>query len=439
MASALALVLTAAVSAQAADYYVSANRGKGRKGTKEKPVKNIGNLLKKLQPGDTIHIAGGEYQGKSDAGWVEINIPVNIIGGYNDDFSARDPWGAHRTVLVGTNKSENYKNAIRLRINLDTWNRDKRLEFVRAKQNTEYPIVIDGLIIDNAGRNRYKSEQQNLILRKANPATGDNPTPDGPGLAVGSSIYSPITVQNCVVINCGPTQGALSVTVARGGSATIRNNLIVNNTGVGLFARTSHHPGDDTDVARFTITNNTVLFTEKYDAYGGIGGYAFQLDAAVKADVQHNVFAYSDQCGVYNPSKSSVKELTLAYNLVYGSLVADMIEFDTKMPVDTWEDDSDEISDDSEENVGTEISVPVTPEWLGKYFARAIIDRNAAEADVQAADSKVNELRKILGLPQQAPDMNLDSDVWLPRISLEEALRAGESKYAGEYGCQKPQ
>ncbi|MEM7585551.1 MAG: hypothetical protein AAF560_19325, partial [Acidobacteriota bacterium] len=103
-----------------------------------------------------------------------------------------------------------------------------------------------------------------------------------------------------------------------------------------------------------------------------------------------------------------------------------------------WEDDSSRLSYESVGNVGTPINVPIPSEWLEKYFARAVIDRAAAEADVKASASLVNELRSILELPQRAPDLNLDSDVWLPHMDLEAALAAGLSRYAGEFGSAKP-
>lgn len=431
-------LLLGCATAGAADFYVSANLGKGRKGTKEEPVKNIGNVLKDLAAGDTIHVAQGVYTGMSDAGWVSIEVPVKIIGGYDDTFSKRDPWGAHQTVLSGDNKSANYKNEIRLRIDLSKFNREKKMEFHRAGKPTVYDVVVDGIIVDNAGRNRYSDDKKLKIVRKANPKTGENPTPDGPGLSVMAPIFGTATVQNCVVVNCAPTEGALTVTGNEGGKLTVKNNLVVNNTGVGLFCRTAFNPSADKDVAEFEVANNTVLFSEKYDAFGGINGHAFKLDAAVKINAQFNVFAFSDQAGVFNAAKSKVKKLTLANNLVCANQLADMVEIDTKIPVKEWEDNAQELSRESEGNAGTLFKVPVAADWLGVYMARNIIDRNAAEADVKAEKTRINEWRSILGLPLQAADLNVDSDVWLPQLPLDQALKAGEQPYLEKYGCKKP-
>jgi len=54
-------------------------------------------------------VDAGTYLGKGKSGVDRITIPVSIIGGYSDDFAARDPWGKNRTVLSGKNKTKSYK------------------------------------------------------------------------------------------------------------------------------------------------------------------------------------------------------------------------------------------------------------------------------------------------------------------------------------------
>lgn len=432
------LVFCAANIASAKDYYVSANRGKGRRGTKEKPSKNIGNVMKKVVAGDTIHVAQGTYLGRSKVGSLIIEVPVNIIGGYNDDFSKRDPWGAHKTILSGENAyGGNFKTTGRLVIKLDKWNRSKKMEFHRAKKIEKFSVLIDGIIVDNGARNRYKSDKELCIVRKASPKLAKGPTPSTAGISVTAPIHGQATVRNCVVMNCGPTQGALSVWGAQGSKQLIENNLCINNTGVGLYAHTSYHSRKKEGVTEFVIKNNTIVFTSKYDSYGGIGGHAFQLDGVTKIVATNNVFAFSDACGVYNPSKSSLKELTLAKNWVVGNLKGDMTEFDTLIDVDAWEDDTDELSDDSEDNIGDDLKLPVSKEFLKFHLSRVIIDRNKKEEGMSATKSKANEARKMLGLPLQAGALKVDSDVWLPRIKVDDALKAGLANYKG-HGCSKP-
>ncbi|MEM7384628.1 MAG: hypothetical protein AAF514_06750 [Verrucomicrobiota bacterium] len=63
-----AAMLTIHSTTEARDYYVSAAKGKGKKATKEKPAKDMGNIISRLVPGDRVHIAGGTYLGRGANG-----------------------------------------------------------------------------------------------------------------------------------------------------------------------------------------------------------------------------------------------------------------------------------------------------------------------------------------------------------------------------------
>lgn len=422
-AIALLLLCLGASGAFADDYYVSASTGKGKKGTKEEPAKDIGNIADKLKPGDTVNMAGGIYLGKADTGRDEILVPVKIVGGWDDTFSKRDPWGATRTVLSGDNKSKNFAKEARLEIDLQKYKGDPA------------EIVVDGIIVDNAARNRYAGDGDR-VLRKADPKSGENASPETAGIRVQAGKGCTVTVQNCVVLNCAPTQGALAVWGAQGSKAVVRNNLVVNNTGNGIDANTIWHPRDGREMSEFTIENNTVLFTWKHDPYETFGGYALSVDADAVLTIRNNTFAFSDICGFYNAKQA--KQVTLADNLFRGNLQADMIEFNMKLDCVKFEDDASLLTEASTGNVAEEITVEMPKAWALKYAARTLIDRNAAEADVKVVQNRANEWRKMLGLPLEGTDVKADSDVWLNRLGLDDALKAGAKKYAGKYGCETP-
>jgi hypothetical protein len=433
IAAAFVVTLSFTSVAGATDYYVSAARGKGRKGSKDKPCKDIGNVIKKLQPGDTIHVAQGVYLGKSESGHDWIKVPVSIVGGYDDSFTKRDPWGDHKTVLSGVNTSKNYQNKARLFIDLSKWNKVYGSKRIMEK----FDIVVDGLIIDNGARNGFKKPSNLLISRKANPKTGANATPDRPGIQVMAQDGASATIQNCVVMNCGPAgMGALQIAGQEKSKCVVRNNLVINNTGYGIFCKSLYHPRDGKGLPTFAVENNTVLFTEKYDAFGTTGGCSFMADSDAVCVIKRNLFAYADQYGAQVKGKTG--DFTYLENCVTANLKGDLLEFDTVIAVDAWEDDTEVISEDSVDNVGGEVKVPVSAEWSEKYFKRAVIDRNAAEADVKAKDSKMNALRGMLGLPKQAPTLKLDSDVWLPLMSLEDAMTCSKGDIREGYGCKTP-
>ena len=154
------------------DFYVS-TKGKGKKATKEKPAKDLGNIIKKLSPGDTVHIASGTYLGRGKNGSNVILVPVSIIGGYDETFTKRDPWGATKTIFSGDNLSKNYVATAGLMIDL-----------MKYKDDAIHPILVDGIIVDHGARNRYKTAEQHMITMLANPKTGEMPTPSLGGLVV---------------------------------------------------------------------------------------------------------------------------------------------------------------------------------------------------------------------------------------------------------------
>ncbi len=86
------------------DWYVSKTTGTGKLGIKEQPAKDLGNIIYLLEPNDRIHTAEGVYMSKGKRGPDEINVPVQIFGGYDVTFTKRAPWTEHKTIFTGTNE-----------------------------------------------------------------------------------------------------------------------------------------------------------------------------------------------------------------------------------------------------------------------------------------------------------------------------------------------
>ncbi len=434
----VAFFLLIAGNAFARDFYISSERGKGKKATIKKPAKDLGNIIKKLNPGDTVHIAVGIYMGKGSNGCDVIKVPVSIIGGYSQDFSARDPWGKFKTVFAGDNRTKNYKVGSRLMIDL------KKYEYHKGGGKDMPGIVIDGIIIDQGPQSRYKDDAKTLLVRKASPKTGENPTPDRGALKIiagrtkNRSGAWGITVKNCVIMNSAPTQGAMSISGYRNSKVTIHNNLVINNTGTGIYAGSKWSGSDEKSAPVFTITSNTVLFTEKYDAFAqGFSGNSFKNDATVIAELSNNVLAFADRNGIQKQGKWP---LLLKDNIVVGNVQADYWETsgDQKIEIENIEDEAEYLHEDSTGNLSDKIKIPVSGEWARLYAGRVLIDRNAAAADVTARRTKINALRGILGLPVQAENLKVDSPVWLPIMKVDDAIRAGLKKYRDKYGCNRP-
>jgi hypothetical protein len=414
----LALAL-AAPPALATDHYVSIGRGKGKDATKEKPAKDLGNILAKLQPGDTVHIAEGTYLGRDESGSDSVPVAVKIIGGYADDFSKRDPWGAHKTLFTGTSA---ISGSTQYRLIIDAG-------------ACPSEVVVDGIVFDNGPRNHFKDEKALMILRKADAQKGLNATPESGALKMDLGANCKGLVQNNVVLNTAPTGGAIQVKGGQDARATVRNNLVVNNTGEGIFVQSSWKPRDGKGLPQFTVERNTVLFSWKHDPIATYGGNSLKMDQEVGLVATNNVFAFGDYGGVDNIKKA--RGITLKDNLFVGHRLYDYREFNTSVKVSELEDEADELKDSSG-NVSKAVNFPVGERFANLYAARKEVSRAEVDAKAKVSNSGANAIRSMLGLPLQAGGVALDADTFLPRIQLDEALPAGLSAYEGTFGCSKP-
>jgi hypothetical protein len=417
-------------TAHAREFYISAKRGRGKKATKSKPAKDIGNIIKKLKPGDTIHVAEGTYFGRGRSGTNVITVPVKVKCGYSDDFTKRDPWGKHQSVLTGDNTSKNWKSTWTLGIDLMKY-RDKEMP----------KVVVDGCIFDNGGRNNYKSDKNYALLRRATPSKGRMPSPDSPALMVRVSKtrnYSAawdVDVRNNVVVNSA-SRTPLAVSGYKNSVLDLSNNCVVNSSG-GIYFGTKYRPRDGKNIVRGKVHNNTVLFSWLYDSMtSNYSGYGLKCDPDTYMSVKGNVFGVSQYVAVDNTSKC---KMALNNNLIFASRQADYIEFNTMMALKDIEDEADLLDDSSGGNVSGTPTIAVSKGFRELMASVVIPNRAKIESKVKAANSGANALRRIFGLPLQAGTVKGPKvPVWLPRMSVSDALRACRSRYQGRYGSKKP-
>lgn len=399
------------------NYYIAPN-GHGRTASKEQPAKDLAAVIMKLQDGDVVHIAGGIYKSKSGRGSDVIGVSVSIIGGYSPDFSSRDPWGEHKTIFTGNNTYLTGLTTSRLRIN----------------GNANAPVLIDGIIIDNGPRNHYKTEKKQLLLRNASAKNGKNPSPESPGIKVFmKGVGTSVTIQNCIIMNTAPTQGALDVQLGKDGEAIIKNNLIVNNTGEGIMAKTNWHGDTPKNYATYLIENNTILFNWKHDAIASYGGNSLMMDTRVNLTAINNIFGFGDFGGVNNIKKC--EHLILKNNNFFGHKKYDF--FDTSaMNVVDMIDYADYLKD-GEGNVSEPVNLPLNKNWGTLYAARKDISRAEVDASSTVSNSAENQIRGILGLNKQGSSVSLDASIWLHQMQVDDAVKLGEQQYNNR-GCQKP-
>jgi hypothetical protein len=411
---------------QGRKWYVSKSTGSGQLGTKEKPAKDLGNIIHHLKPNDIIYIAEGIYLSKGKRGADEINVPVQIYGGYDTSFTTRDPWDKHKTIFTGVNE---YMKLTTPRLYI-------RTDQLRNKNGKKFQggiIVVDGIIVDNGPRNRYHHNKGFAIRRQASPKSGQNPSPESGGIVIVGSKFTNIAVQNCVVMNTAPTEGAISIRVFQGGKGIIQNNFCINNTGYGLQARTGYMGSDINIIPKFNIKNNTVLFTWKHDPIASYGGDGLALDQNLIAVVENNTFGFGHMGGIY----SKGADLTLNNNLFTGNLKYDYKEINSKMRVADILDESEKLNPNSSGNETLLVKIPVGERWAKIYANRTELSRAEVDASVSVSNSGANQLRSMLGLNLRGTDVKMDVEIFLPKLTIDEALPAGQFPWNGK-GCQIP-
>ncbi len=417
-------ILILGTHAHAKDWYVSANRGTGREGTRASPVRDLGIISSQLQAGDKVFIATGRYLGRGENGADKITVPIEIQGGYADDFSSRDPWKAFKTVFSGSNKSDNFSTETRLSI--DTSSYSTNLETKAHK------VVVEGIIFDNAERNTYANASQNKIIRKGNGS--DKPSPESGALSITTGFNGDILVRNNIALNTAPTVGVFAFFPGKAAKVDILNNSAVNNTGVAYHLSKSYFSDNENDYPRFNMQNNVAIFTQKYDPFATFGGSSVMLEAGTKVALLNNVFAMNDFYGIDNARRA--KNVTLKDNLFMGNLVSDYLEFNTKVKLSAIQE-IPELLSVATGNRSATIKLPISSAWASKYFGRNIIDRAAVEGASGGLNTSANDLRSMLGLPLQGAVVNADSDIWLPRIGFEDAAKVS-ARYAQNHGCFTP-
>ncbi len=406
--------------------FVSISTGSGREASLEKPAKDLGNIISRLEPLDVVCIAEGEYLGRGENGVDDIEIPVSVIGGFSTDFTTRDPWGAHKTIFTGLHNSENFETQARLSI--DSSDFATTLKEARG-EDIAHTIIVDGLIFDNGPRNFYKDETESMIVRQG--TASDTPTPESGAVIIRTGVNGKVLLQNNVAINFAPTEGVFSLFGGKNAEVIIRNNVAANNTGSGFRIGTSF-TGDE--VPSYLFENNISVFNQKHTAYGTFGGSGIMLESSTNVEIYNSIFAYNDNFGIDNTKRAP--DVVLNNNVIASNGNADMVEFDLKMDYDEIEDESELIWEASG-NIGEAIAFEIDEQWGIYYVSRNVIDRNAAEEDVQATESWYNDVRSFFGLNTLAPDLDVDSPVWLPRMQLDDVWNIA-LMYDGQYGVSTP-
>lgn len=377
----LLLVLTSSAPA-GRDWFVTA--GSDGDGSKGKPFGDPWEALEKCEAGDAIHIAEGRYTGKLQTGQWTIGFDgIKLLGGYNADFTKRDPW-AHPSKLVYDRNSKNFPKDARIWVN-------------PAKD-----VTIDGLIIDVAEQNQYDADPPGRAPRSL----------DSGEAAMRAS--HPVTVRNCVFVNTG-----------REAIVTAAGSLIENNLFLNTFDTAIRVQGTPTSPVT-TIKNNTFAWSW-CDRAPGKGRYSGSgVAVGAPCNITQNIFAHMDNNAIYctiKPEKTSITK-----NVFWMNMWSNLKMFVEGRDV-AVDDKSMELLEEAglkayDENEVVNPELPLDPAWMDGTAKRS------AGTGGKVTMDDWNKYRQLMGLPLIATGGTPPSGV-APQYPLEKALALLAPKKAG--------
>lgn len=412
-------VATTAFCASAKDVYVSLSSGKNKNaGTKEAPFKNIWKAVEKAQPGDVIHVAEGNYPGKMKCGWVQLDKPVSLVGGYSSDFSVRDPL-KHKTMFQPKNDQNDKKGSAMALLRID------------FKNQKGFKMLIDGLIFDDGFASSYhetkgKPEGFDTGMWLEGPAMNKLrdkfPSANRYSLfaTLGYGTAGELEIRNCTFVN-GSNFG-VNINWFEG-EVKMKNNVFCNNRMIGANVQSSNgQPGK----VKWEFENNTVLFTWSRLNDLADMGFGVRVNANVEAEIENNIIGLNVLTGFDNTKgNGKTKKIQLDGNVFFLNRESDVqmtvSPSVAKVRVDGFEDLE---GTDGIESIEDNVDLADPKVFAGRINAKylnSFLSMKYSEA-TKLDEGKCNGLRSVLGLPLQGT-IKTTCDMYANRYPMEDALK----------------
>lgn len=417
------IVLLAAISAvfhvSANDIYVSLSSGKNKNaGTKEAPLKNIWKAVEKSQPGDVIHVAEGNYPGKMKCGWVQLDKPVSLVGGYSPDFTVRDPL-KYKTMFQPKNDQNDKKGSAMALLRID------------FKNQKGFKMLIDGLIFDDGFASSYhetkgKPEGFDTGMWLEGPAMNKLrdkfPSANRYSLfaTLGYGTAGELEIRNCTFVN-GSNFG-VNINWFEG-EVKMKNNVFCNNRMIGANVQSSNgQPGK----VKWEFENNTVLFTWSRLNDLADMGFGVRVNANVVAAIKNNIIGLNVLTGFDNTKgNGKTKKIQLDGNVFFLNRESDIqmtvSPSVVKVRVDGFEDLE---GTDGIESIEDNVDLADPKVFAGRINAKylnSFLSMKYSEA-TKLDEGKCNGLRSVLGLPLQGT-IKTTCDMYANRYPMEDALK----------------
>lgn len=418
------IIVTAAVASLTAftfagDIYVSLSSGKNKNaGTKEAPLKNIWKAVANAKPGDVIHVAEGNYPGKMKCGWVQLDKPVSLVGGYAPDFSVRDPL-KHKTMFQPKNAQNDKKGSAMALLKID------------FKNQKGFKMLIDGFIFDDGFASSYhetKGKPQGfdtgmwLEGPAMNKLRDKFPSANRYSLfaTLGYGTQGDLEIRNCTFVN-GSNFGA-NINWFEG-KVTMKNNVFCNNRMIGANVQSSNgKPG----MVKWEFENNTVLFTWSRLNDLADMGFGVRVNANVEAEIEDNIIGLNVLTGFDNTKgNGKTKKIKIDGNVFFLNRESDIqmtvSPSVAKVRVDEFEDLE---GTDGIESIEDNVDLADPKVFAGRINAKylnSFLSMKYSEA-TKLDEGKCNGLRSVLGLPLQGT-IKTTCDMYANRYPMEDALK----------------
>ncbi len=382
----LAVFVLVVPTAYAETIHVSISTGNNKNpGTDEEPMKNIDKAIKKAEAGDTLLIAEGTYSGTFNIGYLEIDKPLKMYGGYSTDFSERSVID-HPTLFQPDNESGGKA-------------RKALLKLSKEVDGT----VVDGFIFDMGMRNSYSPSEgkpegveTGMLLLPPKKAKGEKATVTEQCISIAAGNKGgDITISNNVFLNSAKfgIQGGIPT-----GTITITNNVFVSNRMAAIEVWGTC--GDKNEpCGSAEIANNTILFTWSRLKDFMDMGYGVRVMTKMEYNIHHNIIGASILTGVDHTRFNNDEWIKLDNNIFFLNKQSDM-EYspDSNTKLNLSADEFEDLELASIEGNRDEIpqGFPVNKAYLGGFLSA----RYTEEEDYDP-ESPANLMREAVGLNKQ--------------------------------------
>ncbi len=354
--------------------YVTKTGSNKNPGTKDSPLKNLDKAIKTAEPYDKIYVAEGVYSGTFEVGYFEITKPVELYGGFNADFSKRDPLTTPTVIQTIKNKASSGVQSI----------------FYIKETNS---VVIDGFIIDMSKHNNYSNKIPEGLETGYLTLTNQGGTPKRSAIKIAGN---DCIIRNNVFSNISYGGIFVMQRMNMKGKILIDNNVFVNCSQTGIEGSVLTSPNQD--YKDIEISNNTFSFIFGTNFSNDNLGCAVWIKEKANFNIHHNIFAFASESAIryLNTDKVTLK---LDHNLFMNNRKNDIQTSisNKRVFISVEEFEDADFVESLEGNKRITKKLPLNPDYTREFI------NMASEISMQYdPNTDWNQVRSILGLPTQA-------------------------------------